>query len=89
MNEDNMTDQTDNVQAERPWAKALDEWHDNGTNAADAAEREKQAVAAEEYQADRRRHYYYTGEDVGGWLGSPSCSGREVYCLRGRTIDWR
>jgi hypothetical protein len=87
-----MTDQTDGDQTDiMPLAKGLDElWHAN-TITADAAERGKQKVLAADFQQDRALRYVLSEgrEDIGGWLQSASCNGREIYRQRGCGIDWR
>jgi hypothetical protein len=77
--------ETGETKQEPPFAPGLDECHANSINNADTAENRK---AAEEWQAHRLWHRLNTGEDIGGWLQSGSCSGREIYRLRGRMIDW-
>lgn len=85
MSDDNKTNE---VETDAPFAPGLDEvWHANNT--VDVAEREKQAVAAEDFQAHRRWHYFNTGQDVGGFAQPAFGGGREIYRLRGRGIDWR
>jgi hypothetical protein len=83
---------TDEVETDVPFAPGLDEvWHANNT--VDVAEREKQAIAAEDFQAHRAARYLESGgaDQVGGWLGlSPSGYGaRGIFHQRGRQIDWR
>lgn len=78
-----MVDQT-NV----PTASGLDEWWRTAASSADIAEREKRAIAAEDFQAHRRWHYYNTGQEVGGWA-RPSAMGRcHDYGKWPRMINW-
>ena len=78
---------TDEVETDVPFAPGLDEvWHANNT--VDVAEREKQAIAAEDFQVHRRWYYFNSGQDVGGWVGSVM-GGRAIYQVRGRQVDWR
>jgi hypothetical protein len=81
----NMTHETD-----APIADGLDDWWRTAASV-DAAEREKAAVAAGDFQAHRTARYLESGgaDQVGGWMGSPLASGRTIYQLRGRRIDWR
>jgi hypothetical protein len=73
---------------ERPWAAGLDEWHaaNNNTDAADAAEREKQAIEAKKWQEERALVYAESGgqTDIGGWCGQQVSP-----FARPRNFDWR
>lgn len=71
-----------------PWASGSDEWWRAADNGADAAERQKQTTAAQDFQAHRLWHYINFGQDVGGWVGSVM-GGRAIYQVRGRQVDWR
>jgi hypothetical protein len=83
-----MDDQPDN-EADAPIASGPDDlwWRTIG---ADVADKEKRAIAAQDFQQDRALRYVLSEgrEDIGGWLQSGPCSGREIYRLRGRQIDW-
>jgi hypothetical protein len=91
MDEALMSDETNN-EADAPLAEGLDAtwWKSAGGNV-DAAEQEKAAVQAKDYEAERIARYLESGgaDQIGGWLGSGSCSGRDIYRQRGRMWDWR
>lgn len=69
-------------------AQALDEWWKAAAGSVDVPEREKRAIAAQDFQAHRLWHYINFGQDVGGWVGSVM-GGRAIYQVRGRQVDWR
>lgn len=74
-----------------PSASGSDEWWKAAAASVDVAEREKQAIAAEDFQERRVQAYLESGgqTDIGGWRGASLGSGRQIYAWRGRQIDWR
>jgi hypothetical protein len=85
-----MSDETTNNEADAPIAEGLDGWWKSAGNNADAAEQEKRAIEAQDFQQHRAFRYVMSEgrEDCGGWLGS-SASGRAIHWQRGRQNDWR
>ena len=78
-------------ETEKPMADGPDSWWKAATGSVDVTEREKQAIAAEDFQGRRVQAYLESGgqTDIGGWRGASLGSGRQIYAWRGRQIDWR
>ena len=78
-------------ETEKPMADGPDSWWKAAAGSVDVTEREKQAIAAEDFQERRVQAYLESGgqTDIGGWRGASLGSGRQIYAWRGRQIDWR
>lgn len=74
-----MADETDTPQE----AQALDDWWKAVAGSVDVVEREKQAVAAKQYAAQRFNDY------VTGFTQPPEYGVRGLFRRLGRGIDWR
>ena len=66
-------------ETDTPWAPGLDEWH---ANSADAADKEKEAIEAADFQQMRIARYLLSG-------GTEDCRGWACPSSMGRTLDWR
>jgi hypothetical protein len=73
-----MTEKTG--ETDTPIADGLDSWWRTAANSADAADREKRAIEAEDFQAHRAFRYVMSEgrEQHGGWAA-----------LMGGRLDWR
>ena len=76
-----MSDETNTPQAPDEWWKAA-------AASVDKPAAEKAAIAAEDFQAHRRWHYYNYGQEVGGWAGPSGMSRSNNYSRWPRTIRW-
>jgi hypothetical protein len=76
-----------------PLASGSDEWWRTAAGNVDVVEREKAAVQAKDYEAERIARYLESGgaDQVGGWVGSVpgSYGARAIYRQLGRMWDWR
>jgi len=82
-----MDDQTNDV----PQASGLDEWWKRTASDADVADREKQAIAAEDFQAQRVQTYLESGgeADIGGFVRPNMMARSNDYSKWPRMISWR
>lgn len=89
-----MSDETDNeAEADAPIAEGLDAtWWKSTGSSADAADKEKRAIEAKDFQEMRALRYLESGglDDSGGYVQPTLTRSRMVNWLQmPRGIDWR